>query len=94
MGSCFYTQHRTLPGDSVLTDFGGTWDGFSSDMARMGIVGKAGPQQLDEYRSYRDAYVRTIGCLNPGVTAAVVRFCTQAFEQTGIAPTAPHSGTA
>lgn len=77
----------------VLTDFGATWDGFSSDMVRMGIVGKAAPQQLDEYRRYREAYVTTIACLRPGVTAAdVFRFCAQSFEQSGIALTAPHIG--
>lgn len=63
-------------GDLVTSDFGGTWSGFSSDIARVGIVGQASSEVAREYKVYRKAYVESLLGFKPGETAA------QAFDRT------------
>lgn len=63
-------ERRLGPGDTVLTDVGAYWDGFASDMARMGIVGAPTEQQRREYSIYREAYVRLLHAVRPGIQAA------------------------
>jgi Xaa-Pro dipeptidase len=80
-------------GDLLLTDFGGNFFGFSSDMARMGIVGRPGQREFDEYARHREIYVRLIHCLRPGMTAAeVFNFCKAEYEKAGHPMTSPHIG--
>ena len=82
-----------LPGDLILTDFGATWDGFSSDMARMGIAGEARPKEDEEYRRYREAYVEVLHHLKPDVTAAdVYTRCQTVFGDYGVPISSPHVG--
>jgi Xaa-Pro aminopeptidase len=84
---------RLMPGELLLTDFGGNWGGYNSDMARMGICGEPSAAIADEYRRYRDAYVRTLDVLRAGVVAReVFEFCARAFRANGIELTAPHIG--
>lgn len=86
-------DRRLLAGDTVLTDFGGHYYGYSSDMARMGIVGKPSQQQMDEYRRYREIYVRLLHFIKPGITAAnVYAYCRQEFEAAGMTLSSPHVG--
>ena len=86
-------DRRLLAGDTVLTDFGGHYYGYSSDMARMGIVGKPSQQQTDEYRRYREIYVRLLHYIKPGITAAnVYAYCRQEFEAAGMTLSSPHVG--
>lgn len=87
------SDRRLVPGEILLTDFGGTWGGFSSDMARMGIVGSAAPRELDEYARYRAAYVEVLLRLGPGLVAGdVFRMCATAFEKHRLPMTFPHVG--
>jgi Xaa-Pro dipeptidase len=80
-------------GDLLLTDFGGNFFGFSSDMARMGIAGKAGQRELDEYARYREVYVSLLHFMKPGVTAAeVYNFCKSEYAKRGFPMTSPHVG--
>lgn len=80
-------------GDLLLTDFGGNFFGFSSDMARMGIAGKPGQRELDEYKRYREVYVSLLHFLKPGVTAAdVYNFCKSEYAKRGFPMTSPHVG--
>jgi Xaa-Pro aminopeptidase len=80
-------------GDLLLTDFGGNFFGFSSDMARMGIAGKPGQRELDEYQRYREVYVSLLHFLSPGVTAAeVYNFCKTEYAKRGFPMTSPHVG--
>ncbi|MBJ7601800.1 MAG: aminopeptidase P family protein [Candidatus Dormibacteraeota bacterium] len=81
------------PGDLLLTDIGGNWGGFNSDMARMGVCGDPTPESAAEFSSYREAYVDTLQYLRPGVTAAsVFHYCARAFGDRGIDLTSPHIG--
>ncbi len=80
-------------GDLLLTDFGGNFFGFSSDMARMGIAGKPGQRELDEYKRYREVYVSLLHFLKPGVTAAdIYNYCTAEYAKRGFPMTSPHVG--
>ncbi len=86
-------ERRLAPGDLLLTDIGGNWGGFNSDMARMGVCGEPTAESLKEYGAYREAYVDTLQFLGPGVTAAeVFNHCAREFEKRGIALRAPHIG--
>jgi Xaa-Pro aminopeptidase len=80
-------------GDLLLTDFGGNFFGFSSDMARMGIAGTPGQRELDEYTRYREVYVSLLHFIKPGVTAAeVYDFCKAEYARRGFPMTSPHVG--
>ena len=80
-------------GDLVLTDFGGTWEGFSSDIARMGGVGSLPSVYLDEYRRFRDSYLATIRFIAPGVSAAsLYDFCASQLRERNLPLTSPHVG--
>lgn len=86
-------DRQLAPGDLLLTDIGGNWGGFNSDMARMGVCREPTPDSVDEYRRYREAYVSTLQFLGPDVPAdCVFRHCAEAFRAQGIELTAPHIG--
>jgi Xaa-Pro aminopeptidase len=53
------------PGDVVLCDFGGTMDGYCSDITRMFVVGEPAPE-------VRDAYSVLVEAQEAGVRAATV----------------------
>jgi hypothetical protein len=59
------SDRQLREGDILLTDFGGNFFGFSSDMARVGIVGKASQRTLDEYARYREVYVKLLRSIRP-----------------------------
>jgi Xaa-Pro aminopeptidase len=87
------SPYRLARGDLLLTDFGAEWDGFCSDIARMGAVGEPGQVLRDEYRRFRDAQLSTLHHLRPGLTGAdVYRHCREAFRQRGLTLQAPHVG--
>jgi Xaa-Pro aminopeptidase len=47
-------------GDVVLCDFGGTMDGYCSDITRMFVVGEAAPEVRDAYAVLADAQERAV----------------------------------
>lgn len=80
-------------GDTVLTDVGAHYYGFSSDMARMGIVGKPSDTQRAEYDRYREAYVKLLHFVKPGITAGqVFAHAAEEFERSGLPVPLPHVG--
>lgn len=80
-------------GDTVLTDTGAHFYGFSSDMARMGIVGEPSAEQRSEYSRYREAYVKLLHFMRPGIAAAeVFEFCSREFDRAGLRMSLPHVG--
>jgi Xaa-Pro aminopeptidase len=81
------------PGDFVLTDCGGVFGGYATDIARMGVVGSPTPAQVDAYRSLYAAQRETIGMMRPNVTfAEVYDFCKDAFARRGHTLPNPHVG--
>ena len=80
-------------GDTVLTDVGAHFYGFSSDMARMGVVGKPSTVQDHEYGRYRESYVTLLHFMRPGVTGGeVFAFAKAEFERAGLPVPLPHVG--
>ena len=59
------TTRAIAPGDIVLCDFGGTMDGYCSDITRMFSVGEPTPE-------VRDAYAVLVEAQEAGVRAATV----------------------
>lgn len=80
-------------GDTVLTDVGGFFSGFASDMARMGVVGGPTAQQEREYALYRSAYIRLLHAIRPGMRAAdAFNFVREAMREAGYDLGLPHVG--
>jgi Xaa-Pro aminopeptidase len=86
-------DRRLRHGDTVLTDVGGHYYGFSSDMARMGVVGKPSSLQLDEYGRYRAAYVHVLHFVKPGITGGeLFAYARSEFERARLPVPLPHVG--
>ena len=80
-------------GDTVLTDVGVYLRGFASDMARMGIVGVADARQSHEYATYREAYIRLVESIEPGMRACdAYASCRQQLRRAGYDLGLPHVG--
>ena len=88
-------QRRLDRGDLVRTDFGGKFDGFASDLARMGVVGEPTRAQADMYRMCREVQLATIETIRPGVEArSVYANCSRLFSERGFQLKFPHVGHA
>lgn len=59
-------------GDSLVCDFGGTLDGYCSDITRTFTVGPPAPQFADAYAVLKDAQEAAVAAVKPGVTAQSV----------------------
>lgn len=98
-GANTVTSHRSpdntvlKTGDLITSDFGGTWSGFSSDIARVGIVGRAPDDVLKGYDTYRKAYVEALLGFRPGESAAeVFERTVSVFASHGMRLPGPHVG--
>jgi Xaa-Pro aminopeptidase len=88
-------EARLQAGDLVRVDYGGKFDGFASDLARMGVVGSPSPAQADLYRRCRDVQLETIRQMRPGMRAQEVYFrCQDLYRQVGLDFRFPHMGHA
>ncbi len=57
------------PGDVVIVDSGGCFNGYMSDMSRQLVVGKPSPRQRSKWTQLRDLHREAIQCLKVGVRA-------------------------
>ncbi|HEX5613542.1 MAG TPA: Xaa-Pro peptidase family protein [Acidimicrobiia bacterium] len=60
------------PGDLVLCDFGGTMDGYCSDITRMFSVGEPRPEVRDAYLVLQEAQQAAFDAARAGVACAAV----------------------
>jgi Xaa-Pro aminopeptidase len=60
------------PGDVVLCDFGGTMDGYCSDITRMFVVGEPPAEVVDAYAVLADAQERAVQAATVGTPCAEV----------------------
>lgn len=80
-------------GDLVRVDFGATFGGYGSDVARTAVVRRASAKQLDTYRKHQEVQRKAIEFMQPGVRACdVFEHCVQAYADLGIELTLPHVG--
>jgi len=88
-------ERRLRAGDIVRTDYGGKFDGFASDLARMGVVGEPSNEQAGLYSRCRHVQVETMRSMRPGREARDIYFeCGKLFEEAGLSLKFPHIGHA
>ncbi len=87
------TRRVMKSGDLIRTDFGGTFDGYYSDIARTAVAGKATPRQRDTYARLWSVHHDLLEFIRPGIMARdVFHRCRALFEQTGLNFRMPHVG--
>src|ERR671939_1298919 len=78
---------RIARGDLVVLDFGGTIDGYYSDITRTLAVGAPEPEVRAAYEAVRTAQERGVQAVQPGTkTGAVDRAKRSAHERAGYGP--------
>lgn len=63
---CLGTDYKCRIGDIVKTDCGGTFDGYLSDIARTGVVGKPSEEQTSIYNRLLEVHRECIDLVRPG----------------------------
>jgi Xaa-Pro aminopeptidase len=80
-------------GDLIRVDFGASFSGYGSDVARTAVVGRASQEQLDTYSKHRQVQREAIELMRPGVRACdVFEHCLNAYDDLGLQLTIPHVG--
>jgi Xaa-Pro aminopeptidase len=80
-------------GDLIRVDFGGLWDGYGSDVARMAVVGEASDAQKKMYGVHWQVQRKAIEYMRPGVRGCdVYECCRQTYEDFGVEYPGPHAG--
>ena len=80
------SDERLKKGDWVLIDFGCTVGGFSSDMTRTVVAGKANGRQKEIYGIVLEAQQKARDCVKEGVSACMVDRCArEEIEKAGYA---------
>jgi Xaa-Pro aminopeptidase len=80
-------------GDLIRVDFGGLWDGYGSDVARMAVVGEASEAQKKMYRVHWQVQRKAIEFMRPGVRGCdVFECCRQTYAEFGVEYPGPHAG--
>jgi Xaa-Pro aminopeptidase len=75
---------RLQDGDLIHVDFGGKFDGYASDLARMAVVGFPSQRRRDKYATLWEAYRGTIKGIRPGMRACdVFDLCRVEFDKVG-----------
>jgi Xaa-Pro aminopeptidase len=86
-------DRQLQPGETLLTDIGAFFDGFASDIARMGICGSPSSLQRHEYDAYRRAQVALLAAVRPGIAASsLYHLAARELESEGFELTSPHVG--
>lgn len=82
-----------VAGQVIKIDFGGSFGGYYSDIARMGVVGAPSAEQRERYGRVLQIHREVIDGVRPGITAAdVFALARDAYEKAGIPFTIPHYG--
>lgn len=67
------------PGEAIHVDFGGCFDGYSTDLSRTAVVGPPSQRQKDIYQILWDAQQEMFSMIRPGVVARQVYEANQNF---------------
>ncbi len=71
-------------GDSVVIDFGSSWELYHSDMTRTVFVGKPDPEYIKIYNTVNNAYEAALEAIRPGITCQDVdRAARKVIEDAG-----------
>jgi Xaa-Pro aminopeptidase len=78
------TVRRLGPGEPVLLDFGGVYDGYCVDLTRVGVLGRAGTALSKLHEAVAAAQDAALAVIRPGATASSVdRAARSALEARG-----------
>jgi Xaa-Pro aminopeptidase len=66
------TPRRLAPGDPLVLDFGGVYDGYSVDLTRAGVIGRPGKALADLHEAVASAQAAAVAAVRPGVPACDV----------------------
>jgi Xaa-Pro dipeptidase len=58
------------PGDSIVIDFGGMYQGYCSDMTRTVMLGKATSEYKEVYEAVKGGQLRALEAVKPGMKAS------------------------
>jgi len=77
-------ERRLARGDLVVLDYGGSIDGYNSDITRTLAVGDPGPEARAVYEAVRAAQETGVRAVHPGVTTGAVDTATRTvLEEAG-----------
>jgi Xaa-Pro aminopeptidase len=78
------TARRLGPGEPVLLDFGGVYDGYCVDLTRVGVLGRAGTALSKLHEAVAAAQDAALAVIRPGAAASSVdRAARSALEARG-----------
>ena len=66
------SRRRLAPGDLVLLDFGGVYDGYCVDLSRTVCIGQPTPMAARLHRAVLEAQAAAIETVRPGVAASAI----------------------
>jgi Xaa-Pro aminopeptidase len=79
------TGQRLEPGMLVRTDWGVRISGYTSDIARNAVVGRASAEQRDVFQRLSEAHDRVVAALRPGVLASELSaFARRTYADVGL----------
>jgi len=80
-------------GDLIKIDFGGVFNGYKSDVARVAFMSEVSKERRDDYQRFVQAYKETINVMRPGTTIAeVFNRSKEINENLGLPFEQPHLG--
>lgn len=87
------SSYKVKHGDLIRTDFGGYFNGYLSDIARLCVVGKLSERQLDIYNWLWDVHEQLISKMVVGAEVSdIYNLCKQLYEEAGMPFERPHIG--
>jgi len=88
---CGPLDYRVQPGDPLIFDFGGMYQGYCADITRVVFLGEPNPQFQVFYQVVQRANEQARAAAKPGVTAESLDLITkQVFADAGYAPLVRH----
>ncbi len=80
------SDRRLQDGDMVVMDYGGTVQGYHSDITRTLCIGQANDEQRRVYEAVREAQERAVQAVRPGATTGEVDAAARSYlESQGLA---------
>jgi Xaa-Pro aminopeptidase len=90
---CLGTTYPCKTGDIVKTDCGATYDGYISDVARTGVLGKPSEEQRSIYARLLEIHHECIDMVRPGTRASdIFAAMTKGHQRAGLPFPLPHAG--
>ena len=84
-------ERRLAPGDLVLLDFGGMYNGYCVDLTRVASLGDPDPSAVEWHAAVLEAHTAAAAAVRPGVVASEVDAAARGvLERRGLGPAFGH----